>query len=126
MPHLARPRAQVAYAGAHLEAPLTAEGEIAAAREAMHRLRSALQAAPRAAVLANYHMGVAGQRPFGGHFSPVVAYHEPSNSFLVLDCWPKTEPCWHTAEMLWAAMAATDGESQRSRGWVQLGQIDST
>jgi hypothetical protein len=66
-------------------------------------------------------MGVAGHRPFGGHFSPLAAYHEGTDRFLVLDCWPQTEPSWLASERLWSAMAATDAESRLSRGWARVG-----
>ena len=100
---------------------VSAEAELAAARAAMAQLRLALHGAPRAAVLVNYHMGVAGHRPFGGHFSPLAAYHEGTDRFLVLDCWPQTEPSWLASERLWSAMAATDAESRLSRGWARVG-----
>eukprot|EP00900_Chrysochromulina_parva_P005357 jgi/Chrpa1/14822/Chrysochromulina_OHIO_Genome00020895-RA len=100
---------------------VSAEAELAAARAAMAQLRLALHGAPRAAVLVNYHMGVAGHRPFGGHFSPLAAYHEETDRFLVLDCWPQTEPSWLASERLWSAMAATDAESRLSRGWARVG-----
>ena len=100
---------------------VTAVAELAASRAAMAQLRLALHGAPRAAVLVNYHMGVAGHRPFGGHFSPLVAYHEGTDRFLVLDCWPQTEPSWLASERLWSAMAATDAESRLSRGWARMG-----
>ena len=73
------------------------------------------------AVLVNYHMTTAGQRPFGGHFSPLAAYHAPSGRFLVLDVWPDTGPCWLNGRFLWAAMASTDPDSGHSRGWVEIG-----
>ena len=100
---------------------LSPDDEVAAAKDAMRQLRHAMHAAPKSAVLLNYHMGVAGHRPFGGHFSPLVAYHEKSERFLVLDCWPDTEPCWHSAARLWSAIAGTDGESRLSRGWLVAG-----
>ena len=98
-----------------------AEAESALMLEATRALRKALHAAPMSATLVNYHMGVAGHRPFGGHFSPLAAYHAPSDRFLVLDCWPRTEPCWHRADCLWAALTGTDTESGLSRGWVVVG-----
>ena len=71
-------------------------------------------------VLLNYHMTTAGQAPFGGHFSPLAAYHARSRRFLVLDVWPDTEPSWLDADALVAAMRAVDSESGLSRGWLQV------
>ena len=71
-------------------------------------------------VVLNYHMTTMGQPPFGGHFSPVSAFHAPTRRFLVLDTWPDTEPFWCEADSLVRAAAATDGESGRSRGWLTL------
>ena len=90
-------------------------------RAARDALRAALRAAPERAVLVNYHMSTAGQRPYGGHVSPLGAYHAGSDRFLVLDTWPHTRPAWLSADALWAAMAATDAESGMSRGWLVVG-----
>mmetsp|Transcript_5168 Transcript_5168/g.12473 ORF Transcript_5168/g.12473 Transcript_5168/m.12473 type:complete len:110 (-) Transcript_5168:502-831(-) len=63
-------------------------------------------------------MSTMGQTPFGGHLSPVAAYHEPSDSILVLDPWhTQTEPFWGSLCGVWKAMggganvAAGDGGS---------------
>ena len=71
-------------------------------------------------VLLNYHMTTAGQAPFGGHFSPLAAYHARSRRFLVLDVWPDTEPSWLDADALVAAMRAVDSESGLPRGWLHV------
>ena len=71
-------------------------------------------------VLLNYHMATAGQPPFGGHFSPLAAYHARSRRFLVLDVWPDTEPAWLDADALVAAMRAVDSESGLPRGWLHV------
>lgn len=52
-------------------------------------------------IACNYHMSTAGQEPYGGHFSPLVAFHEESDSFLILDVWPDTAPFWVNWEVLW-------------------------
>ena len=71
-------------------------------------------------VVLNYHMSTAGQTPFGGHFSPLGAYHARSRRFLVLDVWPDTEPAWLDGEALLAAMRHVDDESGQSRGWLHV------
>jgi len=83
-------------------------------------LLRALRRAPSALVLVNYHMTIAGQPPFGGHFSPLGAFHAPTRRFLVLDCWPDTAPCWIDSDALITAMRAVDSESGLSRGWLEI------
>ena len=80
----------------------------------------ALRASPPRQTLLNYHMSAAGQRPFGGHFSPLGAYHEGSGRFLVLDVWPDTGPCWIDGDRLWTSLVGEDGESGLSRGWATV------
>ena len=74
-------------------------------------------------VVANYDMTVAGQAPFGGHFSPVVAHHAASDRYLVLDCWPETEPSWLHGPDFAKAIAAVDAVSGRSRGILTLSKF---
>ena len=87
-------------------------------KETKALLLTALAEGPRSAVrvAANYHMTTAGQPPFGGHFAPLVAYHHDSDSFLLMDPWPKTEPLWVTWDTLWPALQKVDPESGMSRG----------
>jgi len=86
--------------------------------EAMRK--SVLQALsdPNARCIVNYHMATAGQVPFGGHFSTVAAYHRDSDRFLILDCWPATEPLWVQAAVLWAATEHGDADAGRPRGFI--------
>ena len=70
-------------------------------------------------VLYNYQMSELGETPWAGHVSPIAAYHEPSDSFLVLDCWFHTMPVWATTARLHYAMSASmDSISQKKRGVV--------
>ena len=98
----------------------SAAAEADAMRDGLAALHVALRGAPARSVLVNYHMSTAGQRPFRGHVSPLGAYHAPSGRFLVLDVWPETRPAWLSGDCLWAAMAATDADSGRSRGWLSV------
>ena len=52
--------------------------------------------------------------------TPVVAHHAESRRFLVLDCWPQTEPAWLEADALVAAAALHDPESSQPRGLLLL------
>jgi hypothetical protein len=57
----------------------------------------------------------------GGHFSPLAAYHEETDSFLVMDVARyKYPPFWVDAALLWQAMATTDTVSERHRGYVVI------
>jgi hypothetical protein len=72
---------------------------------------------PTARIACNYHMSTAGQEPYGGHFSPVIAYHESSDSFLIMDVWPDTQPFWICWELLWKACAHPDTSTGLQRGF---------
>eukprot|EP00051_Salpingoeca_urceolata_P031081 m.10298 g.10298 ORF g.10298 m.10298 type:complete len:255 (+) comp3745_c0_seq1:104-868(+) len=53
------------------------------------------------------------------HFSPVAAYHKPSDSILLLDVARyKYPPVWVPTDTLFQAMQTTDTTSRKSRGWV--------
>lgn len=58
-----------------------------------------------------------------GHFSPVAAYHAPSDSVLVLDVARyKYPPYWVPLEILFDAMQHVDSVTGRSRGWLLIEQ----
>ena len=98
---------------------------VAPTGDGLNELVNALRRAPACTALLNYHMSTAGQRPYGGHVSPLGAYHAGSGRFLVLDTWPHTTATWLSATCLWAALAATDPESGRSRGWLLVSSDSS-
>jgi hypothetical protein len=69
----------------------------------------------------NYHMSTLGQIPFGGHLSPIAAYHGSSDSILVMDVWhTRTEPVWASVECVWKAISGTDSASGAPRGLLKL------
>jgi acetyl/propionyl-CoA carboxylase alpha subunit len=71
-------------------------------------------------VVVNYERSQVGQKPLG-HVSPISAYHESSDRFLILDVATfKYPPVWVAASTLWAAMNTIDGESKHSRGYVLI------
>ena len=54
-----------------------------------------------------------------GHFSPVGAYNEKENKFLVLDVAQFKYPAfWVDANLLWKAMNTEDSVSGKNRGFV--------
>ena len=62
-----------------------------------------------------------------GHFSPLAAYHEPSDSFLVMDVARyKYPPFWATSTQLWDAMMAVDSSSGRARGYILVPPYEGT
>lgn len=86
--------------------------------------RTAARAAlndPDAILIVNFARDVFGQAGLdgGGHISPIAAYNEEADRFLVLDVARyKYLPSWATAETLYAAMNTTDTSSNKSRGFV--------
>ncbi len=56
-----------------------------------------------------------------GHFSPVAAYHPPSDSCLVLDVARfKYSPYWVSLKELYDAMIPEDKLTGKSRGWILM------
>ncbi|GET37199.1 Phytochelatin synthase [Microseira wollei NIES-4236] len=69
-------------------------------------------------VLINYLRRSIGQER-GGHISPIAAYNEASDRFLILDVSRyKYPPVWVKTEELWQAMATQDSVSGKTRGFV--------
>ena len=73
-------------------------------------------------LILNYHMTTLGQVPFGGHLSPIAAYHQRTDTVLIMDVWhTKTEPVWATMDNIWNAISISkDGESQKPRGLLLI------
>lgn len=69
-------------------------------------------------IAVNYLRNHVGQPP-GAHFSPLAAYDEPSDSFLILDVARyKFPPVWVTAADLFDAMNTLDTVSGKTRGFI--------
>ncbi|NER45259.1 MAG: glutathione gamma-glutamylcysteinyltransferase [Symploca sp. SIO1A3] len=69
-------------------------------------------------VLVNYLRKTIRQET-GGHISPVAAYNEETDRFLILDVSRyKYPPVWVKAEELWQAIATIDSTSGKTRGFV--------
>lgn len=55
----------------------------------------------------------------GGHISPLAAYNEQTDRFLILDVSRyKYPPVWVKTADLWKAMATTDVDAGKTRGFV--------
>jgi hypothetical protein len=70
-------------------------------------------------VIVNYQRKALGERP-GGHISPLAAYDEKSDTFLIMDVARyKYPPVWAKASDLFAAMDTIDTVNQgKTRGYV--------
>ena len=69
-------------------------------------------------LLINYLRKIIGQER-GGHISPLAAYHEKTDRFLILDVSRyKYPPVWVTTEKLWQSMATVDSDANKTRGFV--------
>jgi len=69
-------------------------------------------------ILVNYLRTSLGQQS-SGHISPLGAYDQASDQFLILDVARfKYPPVWVKAETLWRAMNTIDDASGKSRGFV--------
>lgn len=73
---------------------------------------------PNNFVIVNYLRKAIGQER-GGHISPLAAYNEQTDRFLILDVSRyKYPPVWVKASELWQAMATEDSASGKTRGFV--------
>ncbi len=71
-------------------------------------------------LVVNYLRPSLGQKG-GGHISPVAAYHEQSDQFLILDVARyRYSPVWVKAETLWEAMNTIDSVSGKTRGFILI------
>lgn len=76
-------------------------------------------------LVVNYLRRSLGQKG-GGHISPVAAYHEQSDQFLILDVARyRYAPVWVKAEALWEAMNTIDSVSGKTRGLVMIKANDA-
>ena len=71
-------------------------------------------------LVVNYLRPSLGQKG-GGHISPVAAYHEQSDQFLILDVARyRYSPVWVKAETLWSAINTVDSTSGKTRGFILI------
>lgn len=99
-----------------------------AANSSLAKFRSSVVAnlqQPDNFVLVNYlRKGIGQER--GGHISPLAAYNEQTDRFLILDVSRyKYPPVWVKAADLWRAMATRDSVSGKTRGFVLVSQDQS-
>ena len=73
-------------------------------------------------LIVNYLRSALGQQTYG-HFSPVAAYDEMRDRFLILDVARyKYPPVWVRSEELYAAMQAYDRDAKAPRGYLVLAE----
>jgi hypothetical protein len=76
-------------------------------------------------IAVNYRRNYVGQPP-GAHFSPLAAYDEETDSFLILDVARyKFPPTWVSAKDLFAAMNTLDADSGKTRGFLVVSVPDA-
>jgi Phytochelatin synthase len=69
-------------------------------------------------IIINYLRKEIGQEK-GGHISPLAAYNEQTDRFLILDVSRyKYPPVWVKTADLWKAINTTDSDSKKARGFV--------
>ncbi len=74
----------------------------------------------RDVLLVNYLRKALDQKT-GGHVSPVAAYDEETDRFLVLDVSTyKYPPVWVTTDALFKSMNTVDKGANKTRGWVHV------
>ncbi len=103
--------------GAKAEKTFASDTDVDSFRKAA---RAAL-ADPGAILIVNFGRAEFGQAGLdgGGHISPVAAYNEESDRFLILDVARyKYLPSWATATQLYAALNTPDSSSGKTRGYV--------
>jgi hypothetical protein len=103
--------------GAKAEKTFASDTDVDAFRKAA---RVAL-ADPNAILIVNFGRAEFGQAGLdgGGHISPVAAYNEKADRFLILDVARyKYLPSWATASQLYAAINTPDSSSGKTRGYV--------
>ncbi len=90
--------------------------------EAFRKAASRQLAAPGGYVIVNYLRRAIGQET-GGHISPLAAYDDKSDRFLILDVSRyKYPPVWAAASDLYGAMNTVDKDNEgRRRGYVLVG-----
>ncbi|HEY9702658.1 MAG TPA: phytochelatin synthase family protein [Allocoleopsis sp.] len=77
---------------------------------------------PNNFVLVNYLRKTINQES-GGHISPIAAYNEKSDRFLILDVSRyKYPPVWVKTSDLWKAISTVDSSTGKSRGFVMISE----
>ena len=77
---------------------------------------------PNNFILVNYLRKTINQES-GGHISPIAAYNEKSDRFLILDVSRyKYPPVWVKTADLWKAINTVDSSTGKSRGFVMISE----
>ena len=89
-------------------------------------VRKAISSGGTSIIDVSYDRSALGQAG-SGHFSPLGAYHESTDSVLVLDVARfKYPPHWVGVERMYDAMLRCDKSTEKPRGWVMLSAIPAT
>jgi hypothetical protein len=73
-------------------------------------------------IIVNYQRSILGQNKTG-HISPLAAYHQPSDRFLIEDVASyKYPPVWVSTQEIWQAINTIDSSSHKTRGYLVVHQ----
>ena len=75
---------------------------------------------PVTGIIANFDMSKLGYTSEIGHFSPIAAYHEIEDMFLVMVVSPFATPAWVKTSLLFEAMSTVDAGSNLPRGFLRI------
>jgi hypothetical protein len=91
--------------------------------EEFRKIAANILKAPNNFVLVNYLRKTIGQQT-GGHISPLAAYSERTDRFLILDVSRyKYPPVWVKASELWNSMNTMDTDSSKTRGFIVVSAL---
>lgn len=106
----------------HVETHFASELDLDGCRD----LLVAVLKSPDQRVIVDFDRKVLHQKG-SGHFSPLAAYHEGEDRFLLMDVARyKAPPCWVKAAVLHEALRGTDPTSQKSRGFLIVRRQDAS
>jgi len=74
-------------------------------------------------LIVNFDMHEVGYKGFPGHFSPLAAYNNDEDMFLVMDTWPDTPSAWIKTDILYKAMCSVDIDSNAPRGLLKVYEL---
>lgn len=79
---------------------------------------------PTTGLIAHYDLiGLGYEDVSGSRFSPIAAYDEVNDRFLLMNLWEKSEPGWVTSETLFDAMSVVDENSNLPRGLLHIHEL---
>ncbi|XP_004208354.1 uncharacterized protein LOC101234497 [Hydra vulgaris] len=75
---------------------------------------------PVTGLIANFNMSKLGYDADFCQFSPIAAYHEKEDMFLIMNVWPYTPSAWVKTSLLFDAMSSIDTGSNLPHGFLRI------